>query len=133
MLLERDHAGDVAGFEAGVDVDDTNIGGAGVEHSKERGDAAKAGAIADAGGDGDDGTGDMSADDAGERSFHTGDHDNGVGFSNAVEFSEQPLWTGDADIDDQIGVRPHPIRRFANFLGNRQVTGSGGNDGHDAF
>ena len=57
-----------------------------MRHGQERGDPAEIGAVADAGGNGDDGGGDESADDAGERAFHAGanDHDAGGGQPLAV-------------------------------------------------
>jgi hypothetical protein len=68
-----DAGGDAGGAETVVDIDDGDVGGATVEHAEERGDAAEAGAVADAGGDGNDRRGDEATDDAGQRAFHSSD------------------------------------------------------------
>ena len=63
MCHSCDERGGVGGAEAVVDVDYGDVGGAGVEHAEERGGPVEGGAVADGGGDGDDGDADEAADD----------------------------------------------------------------------
>src|SRR5580704_3156624 len=90
--------GDAGGSETVVDVDDGDVGGATVEHAEERGDASEAGAIADAGGDGDDRHGDEAADDAGKRAFHSGNTNNYAGLRQFFSMVEQAVNPGDANV-----------------------------------
>ena len=59
-----DEAGGVAGTETVIDVDDGDAAGAGVEHRQERGDAAEACTVADAGGHSNDRLVNETTDDA---------------------------------------------------------------------
>ena len=61
-----DQGGGVGGTEAVVDVDDGDVGGAGVEHAEECGCSGEGGSVADRGGDCDDWDADEAADDARE-------------------------------------------------------------------
>ncbi len=56
-----DQGGGVGGAEAVVDVDDGDVGGAGVEHAEEGCCSGEGGSVADRGGDGDDGHADEAA------------------------------------------------------------------------
>ncbi len=65
-----DAGGDAGGAEAVVDIHDGDVRGAGIQHTQQRGDAAEAGAVADAGGNGDHRRTDKAADNARQRAFH---------------------------------------------------------------
>ena len=129
MLPSRDQSGDVAALEPRIDIHHRHIGSTAIEHAQESRDAAEAGAVADAGGDGDDGTSDVAADDAGQGRFHAGDDDDGVGAANAIKPGQQALRAGDADVDDDVGGSSHPVERFAGFFGDGQIARAGGDDG----
>jgi hypothetical protein len=79
FLGSEDGVGEAGGAEAVVDVDDSDVGGTGVEHSQEGGHAAEGRAITNAGGDGDDGDADQAGNDGGEGSFHAGANDDCAG------------------------------------------------------
>jgi len=74
-----DTGGYTGSAESVVYVDDGYVGGAAVEHAEQGGDAAEAGAVAYAGGDGNDGDSDEAAYYAGECAFHAGDTDDYAG------------------------------------------------------
>lgn len=118
----------MTGVEAAVDVDDDDVGGAGVEHAEECGEAAEAGSVADGGGDGDDGAIDESADDGGEGAFHAGGDDEAVGASEGVEASEESVEAGDADVGEEPDVAVPGLGGDAGFLGDGEVAGAGGDD-----
>ncbi len=60
-LQAVDAGSDAGGAETVVNIDDSDVGGAGIEHAEQRGDAAEASAVAYAGGDGDDWNGDKTS------------------------------------------------------------------------
>ena len=85
MASGGDQAGDVASLESGVDVDDGDVARATIEHAQQRCQSLKIGSLADAGGDADHGAGDVTADDAGERTLHSSDDDNRIGIGKFGE------------------------------------------------
>src|SRR5437660_1572187 len=85
MPLHCDHPRDIAGFEARVDIDDRDVGGAAIEHTEESRDAAQAGTVADAGGDGDYGASNVPSHDASQCGLHTGDNDHRICADDPVE------------------------------------------------
>src|SRR5580704_3748333 len=65
-----DQRGDVSCAKSVIDVDDADVRGARVEHAEQRGQALERGAIADAGGNGDDGYADEAPHHARQCTFH---------------------------------------------------------------
>ena len=65
--------------------------GAAVEHAEQRGDAAEAGAVADARRHGDDRHADQAGDDARQRAFHAGDDDDDARGVEPRALAEQPM------------------------------------------
>jgi len=80
-----DESCDVACAEAVVDIDDGDVGRAGIQHTQQGSDAFEGGAVADAGGDSDDGNRDQAADDAGQSAFHAGANDNHIGSAQSIK------------------------------------------------
>src|ERR1700722_15595565 len=97
-----DERGDAGCAEAVVDVDYRDVGGTGVQHAEERGDSAERCAVADAGGDGEDGSMDKSADDGGQSSFHAGADDEHAGGLERCLLGEKAMDAGDADVGDEL-------------------------------
>src|SRR6266571_3983948 len=86
-----DAGGDAGGAEAVVDVDNGDVGDATVEHAKERGNPAETGAIAHTRGHSDYRHGDETANDAGQRAFHTGHANDDTGLHQFFAMFEQPV------------------------------------------
>ena len=86
-----DEAGDVRRAEPIVDVDDGDVRCAAVEHAEQRGNAIEAGAISDAGWDGNYGHGYESAHHAGQSPLHTGDNNQHSSAIQLVVPVEQPV------------------------------------------
>ena len=80
-----DPAGDEACAETVIDVDYTDAAGAAIEHTEQGGEAAEAGAVADTGGHGNDGSFDQSADHTWEGTFHPGNHDHDAATVDQIE------------------------------------------------
>ena len=93
-----DHTGDASGAVAVVDVHDRDAIGARVEHAEQRGDAAEAGAVADAGRHRDHRHIDHTGHDARQRALHAGDDDDHAGGGEAIAFAEHAMDAGDADV-----------------------------------
>ena len=128
-----DARGDAGGAEAVVDIDDGDVGSAGVEHAEESGNSTEAGAVADAGGDGDDGDGDKPANDAREGAFHARNADNHASLGELAAMVEEAVNAGDADVVDGFGVVSHHARAEQGFFGDGNVAGACGDDGDGAF
>src|SRR6266550_1790623 len=124
------HAG---GAKAVVDVDNGDVGGATVEHPEERGDATEAGAVADAGGNGDDRHGDEAADDAGKRAFHSGNTNNHARLRQLFSMLEQAVNPGDANVVQMLGAVAHHAGRQQRFFRYRNVARPGGNHEDRSF
>src|SRR2546423_14767747 len=97
-LLSVDEAGDEARAEAVVYVDDRDVRGAGVEHAEQGRHAAEARAVADAGGDGDDGRGHQTADHTGERALHPRGHDTHARGAQALALGHDAMYPCDARV-----------------------------------
>src|SRR6266550_57213 len=126
-LQTVDAGGHAGGAETVVDVDNGDVGGATVEHPEECGDAAEAGAVADAGGNGDDRHGDEAADDAGKRAFHSGNTNNHARLRQLFSMLEQAVNPGDANVVQMLGAVAHHAGRQERLFRDGNVARPGGN------
>ena len=118
--------------EAVVDVDDRDAGGAAGEHAEERGEAAEGGAVADAGGDANDGSVREAAHDAWQCAFHAGNHHDRVGTVQRGALRQDAVQRGHPGVVDALHMRAQRVGGDRRFFGNRQVGRSGGDYGHVA-
>src|SRR6266576_1751325 len=117
VSLAVDAGGDAGSAEAVVDVDDGDVGGAGIEHAEERGYAAEARAVADAGWHGNHRRGDETANDAGKGAFHSRNANDDAGLRElAFAVLEQAMNPGDADVVELIDTVAHHVRREKRFF-----------------
>ena len=119
--------------EAIIDVDDGNVGRAGVEHAEESGGSGEGGSVSDGGGYCDDGNSDETADYAGERAFHSSADDDGVCFPKFVPDRQQAVQAGYANIVDAGDCSVEKLGRDGSFFGDGKVAGAGAEDGDVAF
>lgn len=125
-------AGGVGGTEAVVDIYDGDTGSATGEHAQEGAQAGEVGAVADAGGNGDDGAGNETCHDAGQGAFHTRNDDQDVSGEKLINVRKEPVQASDADVvNPQDGVS-HEIGGDSGFFSDGQVAGAGANDGDGA-
>ncbi len=127
-----DHGGGDAGAESVIDVHDGDAGDAGIQHGEESGGALHAGAVADAGGDGDDRAMCHTANDGGESPFHAGDDDQDAGFLEIGKVMDEAVQAGDADIEDAADAGAHFLGDDGGFLGHGDIGGAGAEDGDEA-
>ncbi len=127
-----DLCGGVSGAEAVVDVDHGDAAAAAIEHSEESGEAAEVRAVADAGGNGDDGASDESGDGAGEGALHSGDDDKDGALFEVFADGEQAMDAGDADIGDPFDGVPEEFERDGGFIGDGEIGGACADDADDA-
>ena len=118
----------IGGAEAVVDVDDRNAAGAGVEHGEQCGHAAKARAIAHAGGDGDDRTAHKASDDARQGAFHAGDGDDHLRLGKFLRMREQAVQAGDTHVVEAIDLVAVELGRQCRLFGDGQVARAGTGD-----
>ena len=104
-------------------------GRAGVEHGEERGEAAEARAVADAGGHRDHRRAHQPGDQRRQRAVHAGDRDHRLGAADGVELSEQPVHAGDADVVVALDLAPEPLGADRGLFGHGEVGGAGGEHG----
>lgn len=130
--LPADYRREVSCSEAVVDIDGDDTAGAGIEHGEEGCEAAEACAVADAGRHCDDGLGDESADDAGERALHAGDDNDDAGILQLLLMVQKAVDSGNADIVDAIGPATCRFDDKRGFLGHGKVRGACGDDGTGA-
>jgi hypothetical protein len=128
----RDEGGDDGRAEAVVDVDDGDVGRAGVEHAEQCGDAAEGCAIADAGGHSDDRRGHQSADDAGECAFHSRADDGGLAALQRFVMCEQAMQAGDADVEEALDRSTEEFRGDGRLFGDGKIAGAGTENGYGA-
>ena len=121
----------VTGAETVVNVHHGHAAGATVQHGEQRGDAAKARAVADARRHGDDRFGDESGDDARQRAFHAGDGDDDVRLLKRFHPREHPVQAGHADVVDALHAVAHDFGGDGGFLGHRQIARAGADDGDE--
>ena len=108
-----------------VDIDDGDIGRAGVEHAKQGGDAAEGCAVADTGGHGNDRGGYQAADDAGERPFHAGTDDRDFAALQRRVMREEAVKAGDANVKETLDGRAEKLCGDGGLFGNGKVAGAG--------
>ena len=125
-----DQGRDGCGPESVVDIHDRDARGAAVQHPQEGGNAAEAGAVADAGRHGDHRHADQAGDDARQRPFHSGDDDDDARRREARPLAEQAMQPGHADVVEPRHIVSHQLGRTGSFLGHRQIGRAGRRD-HD--
>src|SRR5712664_180288 len=128
-----DARGDASGAEAVVNVDDGYIRCATVEHTEQRGDAAEAGTVADAGGNGDHRHGDEAADDARQCAFHSCNADDDAGFGEFASMIEQAMDAGYANVIERLGAIAHHAGSEQGLFRDGNVAGTGGDDKDRSF
>jgi hypothetical protein len=131
--LSVDKSGQVATTKAVVNVDDPDATGTGVEHGEESGEATKASAVADTGGDGDDGAGDEAADNTGQGALHASDGDNDVGRLEDRQMGQQAVEACHTDIVVAGDGVAHDLGGQGSLFSNRQVAGACGQDYNARF
>ena len=127
--VARYQYGSVGRAEAVVYIYYGDVGGAGVEHSQKRGGAVEAGAVADRGGDGDDGDADEAADDGGKSAFHAGADDDDVGVGELLADREKAMDAGYADVVEAGDFGVEEFGGDGGLFGDGLVAGAGGEDG----
>lgn len=129
-----DAGGDAGGSKAVVNVDDGDVGSAGIEHAEKRGNPTEAGAVADAGGHGNHRSGDQAADHAWERTFHARNANDDAGLGEfAFTMLKQAMNAGDTDVVELIDAVAHHTRGEQGFFRDWDVASPGGNDENQAF
>src|SRR5207249_6639522 len=113
--------------ETVVDVDDGNVGSAGIEHAEERRHAAETGAVADAGGNGNDWYGHEPRDDTGQGAFQSGHTNNHARLGQFLAVLEEAMNAGDANIVEMLGAVARHARGEERFLGHGNDAGPGRN------
>lgn len=122
------HGGDVGCAESIVNVYDTDVRRARVEHAQQSGDPTECGAVAYAGRNSDDRSSYQASNDAGKRTFHSSADDNDAGTRKDVGLGEDAVQASDANVDDAIDCKTKILGSNRGFLCDRQVTGSGADD-----
>lgn len=120
-----DEVGLVGGTKSIVDIDDGHAAGTACQHGTKGRDALEVSSIANAGGDGNDGTADKAADNAGKRALHARNGNDDRGFHQVIEMAKKAVETGNAHILD--GFDPVSEREGceACLFSYGKVTGSG--------
>ena len=95
-----DEVGLVGGTKSIVDIDDGHAAGTACQHGTKGRDALEVSSIANAGGDGNDGTADKAADNAGKRALHARNGNDDGGFHQVIEMAKKAVETGNAHILD---------------------------------
>ena len=86
-----DEVGLVGGTKSIVDIDDGHAAGTACQHGTKGRDALEVSSIANAGGDGNDGTADKAADNAGKRALHARNGNDDGGFHQVIEMAKKAL------------------------------------------
>jgi len=133
-LNSVDAGGDAGGAETVVNVDDRDVGGAGIEHAKKSGDTTEAGSVTDAGRHGNDWGGDETADHARKGAFHSGNANDDASLGElAFAMLEQAMNAGDTDVVELVDAIAHHARGEQSFFGDGNVAGASGDDKDQAF
>ena len=129
----RDQYGSVGRTEAVIYVDDSDVGGARVEHAEEGCGAVKAGSVADRGGDGDDRDADEATDDAGERAFHAGTDDDRIGLGELIADCQNAVEACYAYVVEARDLCVEEFGGDGGFFCGWLVAGACGEDGYVAL
>ena len=78
------------------------------------------------------GLGNKPGEDAGQRAFHAGDRHNDVRALEQLHPRQHPVQARDADIVDSFHPISHDFRGDRGFLGDRQITRAGADDGDES-
>ena len=132
-LQAIDEAGDVAGAEAVIDIDHSDVAGATVEHAEQGGESVEAGSIADAGGHGDDGASDEAADGAGQGAFHARADHYHARFGEALAVLHEAMDARHPDVVDGVDAIAHDLGGGLGLFGDGHVAGAGADHGDSAF
>ena len=89
----------------------------------------KISAVADARRHGDDRFVYEAADDAGQGTFHTSNDDADVSPADLFAAIQQAVQAGNTDVVNALYLISHDFRRQRRFFGNRNIAGTGGDDG----
>ena len=100
---------------------------------KKGGNAVEAGAISNAGRDGNDGDGDQPADHAGQSAFHTGDNNQHASAVQLFAPIEQPVKTSDADVVKRFDFVAHDLQSNERLFSHRNVRRAGRDDQDSSF
>ena len=85
-------------------------------------------AVADTGGNGDDGFVHEAGNHAGQGTFHSGNDDEDVGPAQDGELAQNSLQAGDADVVDFLNAISHEVGGEGGFFGDGNVAGAGAGD-----
>lgn len=104
----RHDSGQIPSLKPRVDIDDSDVRRAAIQHRQQRCHALERGPVTDAGRHGEDRATDPATDNRGEGSLHPGYDDQGIRLLESRHLLEQPLWSGNSDIGDEIALDSHP-------------------------
>ena len=127
-----DERGDISRTKTIVDIDDTHVGRAGIEHAEKGGETTEGCSVADAGGHGDDRSGDETANDRRQRAFHAGAYDEDTGFLKMCALSQQTMQACDAHVSNELYGITHELSSDASFFRDGQIAGTGADYSNEA-
>ena len=113
------------GPEPVVDVDNPDAGHTTVQHRQQGSQALVAGAVADAGGNGDDRRFHQPANYGRQRPFHASDDHYHLCPLQSVPLVQQSLDAGHAHVGNSFNATAHQLRRYSRLGSNGQVRGPG--------
>lgn len=115
--------------EAVVDVYHGDAGAAGIQHTQQRGNAAKAGPVADTGRYRNHWSIDKPGDRAGQGTFHAGNDDEHACFTQQLGVGKQTVDTRDADIVEALHGLAKCGAGDGGFFGDGRIAGAGAEHG----
>jgi len=116
--------GDHGGPKAVVNVDHADTRRTGGEHAEHGGQTAEMAAVADRGGDRDDGCTHESSQHCRERTFHASNGDDDASFPNLRQRAQQAMKARHPHIDMTHHLRAEGERSLGSFFGDGQVAGA---------
>ncbi|HKF65569.1 MAG TPA: hypothetical protein VKB36_03545 [Vicinamibacterales bacterium] len=128
-----DQTGDIRRPESVINVDHRDARRTAVEHAEEGGNAAETGAVADAGGDGDNRDAHQTRDHTRQRPFHAGNHDDGARGGKPLTLAEKPVKTSNPDVVNALDRISHQLGRNGGFFGDGLIGSSCRGDDNDAL
>src|ERR1041385_1045066 len=123
-----DEARDEACAESVIDVHDSHIRRARVQHTEQRRDTSKRCAISDAGWHSHHRNAYEAADDGGQRAFHARRNDHDARALQQAALGEYAMNSSDAGVPDTIDDVPHRFRRECGFFGDGDIARAGCDD-----